>query len=76
MSTVLAELQQKAKQLSPEERSRFALFLIETLEPADGGDIEESWRIEAERRWAQIERGEARLIPGDEVFAKIRRRLG
>jgi Putative addiction module component len=38
----------------------------------DPSDIEEDWRIEAEARLAQVKRGEARLIPGDEVFARIR----
>jgi len=76
MSTILAELEQKAIELSPEERSRLALFLIESLEPADEGDIEEAWRIEAERRLAEVDSGEARLVPGDQVFANVRRRLG
>ncbi len=76
MSTILAELEQKATELSPDERSQFALFLIQSLEPEDEGDVDEAWRIEAERRLAQIERGEARLVPGDEVFANVRRRLG
>jgi putative addiction module component (TIGR02574 family) len=76
MNTILAELEQKAMELSPEDRSRFALFLIQSLEIGDEGDVEEAWRIEAERRLAEIESGEARLVPGDEVFANIRRRLG
>jgi len=76
MNTILAELEQKATELSPEERSRFALFLIQSLETADEGDVEEAWRIEAERRLDEIESGKARLVPGDEVFANIRRRLG
>jgi len=76
MSTILAELEQKATELTPEERARLALSLIQSLEPADEGDIEEAWRTEAERRRSEIESGEARLIPGDEVFANVRRRLG
>ena len=75
MNTILAELEQKATELTPEERARFALSLIESLEPADEGDIEEAWRIEAERRWSEIESGKARLVSGDEVFASVRRRL-
>ena len=39
-------------------------------------EVEEAWRVEVERRIGQIERGEARLIPGDEVFTRLRRRLG
>jgi putative addiction module component (TIGR02574 family) len=75
MSTALTEIEQKATELAPEERARLALSLIESLETSDEGDIEELWRIEAERRWAEIESGKARLVPGDEVFAKIRTRL-
>jgi hypothetical protein len=44
----------------------------ESLEAGDEGGISEAWRIEAEARLAQVERGEARLIPGDEVLAKLR----
>ena len=75
MSTTLAELEQKAIALSPEDRARFALSLIQSLEGVDEGDVAEAWRIEAERRWAEIESGTARLVAGDEVFANVRRRL-
>ena len=37
-------------------------------------DIDKMWAEEAERRIAQIDRGEVQLIPGEEVFAKIRRK--
>jgi len=75
MSTTLAELEQKAIALSPEDRARFALSLIQSLERSDEGDVTEDWRIEAERRWEEIKSGKARLIAGDEVFANVRRRL-
>ena len=52
-----------------------ALFLLESLEPAEAGGVEEAWRIEAESRLSEIERGEARLVPAEEVFENIRRRL-
>ena len=76
MNTILAELEQKASELSADERARFALFLIQSLESTEEGDIEDAWRVEAERRLAQIESGEARLVPGNEVIANVRRRLG
>lgn len=75
MSSNLLELEQKASQLSLDERAQFALFLLETLEPADSGDIEEEWRIEAEARLAEIERGEARLVSAEDVFSNLHRRL-
>jgi putative addiction module component (TIGR02574 family) len=55
-----------------------ALSLIESLEPSDEAavEIDESWRREVERRAAQLDRGEAQPIPGDEVFARLRQKLG
>ena len=76
MSTVLAELKQKAAQLSEAERAELALALIESLDGEMDADVGESWRVEIERRIAEIERGEVQLIPGDEVFARVRRKLG
>ena len=35
-------------------------------------EIDRLWAEEAERRVSQIEEGEAKLVPGEEVFAKIR----
>lgn len=75
MSQDLLELEQMAFHLSDDERAQLALFLLESLEPAEEGDIEEAWRIEAESRLSEIERGEARLVPAEEVFENLRRRL-
>lgn len=76
MSKVLAELKEKAAQLPEPERAELALSLIESLDgPADEG-VEEAWDREIERRVGEIERGEAKLIPAEEVFTRLRRRLG
>jgi putative addiction module component (TIGR02574 family) len=76
MSDTLTELKQKAAELSDAERADLALSLIESLDGPADPDVEEAWRIEIERRIGQIDRGEVELIPGDEVFARLRRRLG
>jgi putative addiction module component (TIGR02574 family) len=76
MSNTLTDLKEKASQLSETERAELALSLIESLDGPADPDVEEAWRIEIERRIGQIERGEVKLIPGDEVFARLRRRLG
>jgi len=34
--------------------------------------IDRLWAEESERRIAQIDRGDVKLVPGEEVFAKIR----
>jgi putative addiction module component (TIGR02574 family) len=76
MGNVLVEIKEKAAQLSEAERAELALSLIESLDgPTDAGSDEE-WRLEIERRVDQVERGEVQLIPGDEVFARLRHRLG
>jgi len=76
MSKVLTELKEKAAQLPEPERAELALSLIQSLDgPPDDG-VEEAWDIEISRRMAEIESGEAKLIPADEVFTRLRRRLG
>ncbi|MBU0621609.1 MAG: addiction module protein [Gammaproteobacteria bacterium] len=75
MSAKLVELQVQARQLGPEERAELASFLLETLEPSDSGDVTQAWEAEIKARWAEIERGDAELIPATEVFADIRRKL-
>jgi len=39
-------------------------------------EINRLWAEEAERRVSQIEEGKAKLVPGEEVFAKIRAKHG
>ena len=76
MSEMLVDLKRKAAQLSDTERAELALSLIESLDGPADPDVEEAWRLEIERRMGEIDRGGVRLIPGDEVFARLRRRLG
>ena len=75
MSTTFEDIKEKATQLSELERAELALALIESLDGPPDADVEEAWRIEVERRLGQIERGEVQLIPGDEVFERLRHRL-
>jgi putative addiction module component (TIGR02574 family) len=76
MSNALSELKQKAAQLTEVERAELALALIESLDDAVDADVDETWRVEIERRIAEIDSGAVQLVPGDEVFARIRRNLG
>ena len=76
MSTVLDELKQKATQLSESERAELALSSIESLDGEADTGIDEAWRVEIDRRVDEIDRGDVQLIPGDEVFARLRRKLG
>ena len=76
MRKKFAELKKQASQLSDPERAELALSLIESLDGPADPDVEQAWRLEIERRLGQVERGEVMPIPGDEVFARLRRRLG
>jgi putative addiction module component (TIGR02574 family) len=78
VSIELDALKQEAAKLSKAERAELALALIESLDSVTESpeDVERAWQIEIERRVGQIERGEAKLIPGDEVFARVRQQLG
>jgi putative addiction module component (TIGR02574 family) len=76
MATDLAELKRKAAQLEESERAELALALIESLDDGSDAGADEAWRIEVERRVAEIDRREIQLVPGDEVFARLRRKLG
>jgi putative addiction module component (TIGR02574 family) len=77
VSVSLDDLKRDAAQLSETERAELALSLIQSLEAwADDSEVEEAWRLEIERRVDEVERGKVELIPGDEVFAELRQRLG
>lgn len=76
MANTLSDLKKKAAQLPEQERAELALSLIESLDGPADPDVEEAWAQEIDRRVRQVEKGEAELIPAEEVFARIRRRLG
>jgi putative addiction module component (TIGR02574 family) len=76
MSAVLDELKQKAIQLSEGERAELALSLIESLDGEADTGVDEAWWVEIDRRIGEIDRGDVQLIPGDEVFARLPRKLG
>ena len=50
--------------------------LITSLNLPIDEDIDHLWAEEAERRISQIEAGEVRIVPGEEVFSKIRAKYG
>lgn len=48
--------------------------LLSSLNLPIQAEIDRLWAEEAERRVSQIDQGDVKLIPGEEVFAKIRRK--
>ncbi len=73
MSTLLDELSKKAQALTLEERAQLARQLMESIEREPDPGVQAAWEAEIADRIARYERGEARLIPAEEVFAAARR---
>jgi putative addiction module component (TIGR02574 family) len=60
--------------LTAEERVRLAEELLATVEVTDP-EADTAPDEEIRRRVAEVESGAAKLIPAEEVFAEVRRRL-
>ncbi len=74
MSTHVTELFQRASTLSEKERATLAGLLIESLESEIDPDVEEAWRVEIERRVAELDAGTVETVPWEVVKAKLLRR--
>jgi putative addiction module component (TIGR02574 family) len=64
------ELLNEAISLPVELRAQLVDALLRSLNPTQA-EIDEWWAGEAERRIAELDAGEAELIPGEEVFARL-----
>ena len=73
MSALLVELSKKAQALTVEERAQLAQELLESVERDSDPEVQEAWEAEIASRIAKYERGEATLIPAEDVFAAARR---
>jgi hypothetical protein len=65
-------VEKEALSLSTDDRARLAQELLESLDTLPPDELRKLWLDEAERRAAQIDRGEAVLVSGDEVARKAR----
>jgi hypothetical protein len=64
----------EALSLPSDARMSLVEKLLASLNLPTHAEIDRLWAEEAEQRVSQIDRGDAELISGDEVFAKIRRK--
>src|SRR3989338_1146338 len=79
MTAQLAELEKQARELSRAERAELALILIESLDiTEDQAAVDESWRVEIERRGAKDERGDAKaeFLESVRHYTEVRKDLG
>ena len=69
------ELMNEAASLPLEERARLVDSLLQTLNPVDESAAA-AWLATARRRLDDLDSARVAAVPGDEVFEKVRRRLG
>ncbi len=66
------EIANEALALPSEARARLADRLVESLDPAEGGDISQLWLREARRRIDEVRAGEVKTVAADEALARVR----
>ncbi|HEX4956415.1 MAG TPA: addiction module protein [Thermoanaerobaculia bacterium] len=78
MSTTLTveSIQQAALELQPSARLQLTHALVQSLAALPEAEVGELWLAEAERRDAEMESGQVRGIPGEEVFRRLYARYG
>ena len=75
MARNVAEILLEASELPESDRAELAGRLLETLHGQPDEDVEAAWAEEVERRVRQIDAGEVKTIPWEEVRAKLHARL-
>lgn len=73
MSSLLADIEEQTRMLSPDDRAHLVEILLESLHDSSAPEIEREWEHEIENRVAAFDRGELQTHPSDEVFADARR---
>ena len=73
MQSLMEELSEKARALSPEDRARLAEDLLQSLDDEPASEVEAAWDAEIEDRVAQIKAGTATLASAADVHAEARR---
>jgi len=74
MGAEARKILEQALALPEKEREELVAALSDSLSP-EPVSLSPEWNAEIESRIAAVERGESKLIPGDEVEARILRSL-
>ncbi len=69
------EIIEEAQALPVEQRAMVVDSLLRTLNPPDA-EMDKQWISVAKRRLSELRSGRVNPVPGEEVFAKARERLG
>ena len=74
MARSAQELFEEAMRLDPEERATLMRLLVESLDTESEEGVEDAWRLEIERRMAELDSGSVQTIPWEELKARLFRR--
>jgi putative addiction module component (TIGR02574 family) len=75
MNALVKELYEQARALPVEEQIELAdLIHSSTALPQD--EWEAAWKLECERRWAELEQGAVVAVDADTVFAGLKDKYG
>jgi putative addiction module component (TIGR02574 family) len=69
-----AQIIHEAESLPVEERTLVVDSLLRSLNPPDP-ELDRVWAAVAKRRLEELRSGRVQPVPGEEVFAKLRRRF-
>ncbi len=76
MPTAARKVFEDALALPTDSRVELVEQLLASLNLPTQAEIDRLWAVEAERRIAQIARGEVQLVPAEQVFAAVRDKYG
>lgn len=76
MQITVEQIAEEALVLPSEARALLADRLVESLEPAEDGYIQQLWVKEARRRIDAVRDGSIATIPGDAAFGQVRSAIG
>jgi len=75
MVNLTEKLYEQALELPIDDRLILIDKLIISTNLPTQADIDQAWSEEVERRSQELDSGTAKLIPGEEVFEKIKKRF-
>ena len=67
----ITTLQQAVLHLPKQERAQLVHLLLDSLDQPSEANIEQLWLREAERRAAEIDRGEVQLVTAEELERQV-----
>ena len=75
MTAQTMDIMERAEMLPIDLKLELVDRLLESISPSQK-EIDELWKVEAERRVEEVRSGKVKTIPGEQVFEEIRNRFG